>query len=291
MHNLLSFLSKFHYIFLFVVLEVFSLFLLFNFNGFQGSVYFTSANYVTGQVYDYYSRVLAYFSLGSINKELTEKNVRLQAEVNQLSQALYEKTHDRTIRSVTTKAALASVKVMIPAEVVSNSLDKKDNYIVINKGSADGVRQKMGVTGGNGIVGYVYMTTEHYSLVLPVLNSRSSISCRILGRQYFGYLHWEGGDVRTAYVDDIPRHAHFKLGDFIVTSGYSDMFPEGLLVGQVRHVFNSRDGLSYRLQVQLSTDFSRLRDVYVVSKPNISELKFLTDSIQHAQKLGDEEQQ
>lgn len=291
MHNLLSFLSKFHYIFLFIVLEVISLFLLFNFNGFQGSVYFTSANYVAGQVYDSYSQVISYFSLGSVNKELTQRNIQLQAEVNQLSQALYEKTHDKTIRSVTTQEALKGIKVMIPAEVISNSLDRKDNYIIINKGSADGVQAKMGVAGGNGVVGYVYMTTEHYSLVMPVLNYHSSISCRILGRQYFGYLHWDGKDIRTAYVDDIPRHAHFKLGDFVVTSGYSGMFPEGILVGQIRHVFNSKDGLSYRLQVQLSTDFGRIRDVFVVSKPNIGELKFLTDSIQVAQKLGDEEQQ
>lgn len=290
MHNLLSFLSKFHYIFLFIVLEVVSLFLLFNFNGFQGSVYFTSANYVAGQVYDSYSRILSYFSLGEVNKTLTEKNIQLQADVNRLTQILYEKTRDKSIRSLTTRTALQGVK-MIPAEVISNSLDKKDNYLIINKGTADGVQKEMGVTGGNGAVGYVYMTTEHYSLVLPILNSKSSIGCRILGRQYFGYLHWEGGDSRTAFVDDIPRHAHFKLGDFVVTSGYSDMFPEGILVGQIRHVYNSKDGLSYRLQVQLSTDFSRLRDVYVISKPNIGELKFITDSIQHAQKLEDEEQQ
>ena len=290
MHNLLNFFSKFHYIFLFVLLEVVSLFLLFNFNGFQGSVYFTSANYVAGQVNTYYSEMLSFFSLGKVNEELTQRNVALQSEVAQLKNMLFEKTRDPRIRSYSTRNALQGFR-LIPAKVISNSIDRKDNYLIIDKGALDGVKTEMGVTSGNGVAGIVYMTTAHFSLVLPVLNSKSNISCRILGRDYFGYLRWDGGDSRHAWVDEIPRHAHFKLGDFVVTSGYSAVFPEGVLVGQVEHVYNSKDGLSYRLKVRLTTDFSRLRDVCVIESKNNGELKFITDSIQRAQKLEEEEGQ
>jgi rod shape-determining protein MreC len=129
----------------------------------------------------------------------------------------------------------------------------------------------MGVTSGTGIVGTVYLTSAHHSLVIPVLNSRSNISVAIQKRGYFGYLQWSGGDSRTADVNDVPRHAHFRLYDKVVTSGYSSIFPPGLMVGKVLHVYNSDDGMSYRLKVQLSTDFGRLRDVCVIDNAPMEE--------------------
>ena len=159
----------------------------------------------------------------------------------------------------------------IPAKVVSNSVDKYNNLITLDKGSADGVKKDMGVACGNGIVGIVFMTSEHYSIVIPVLNSQSNISCTIKGRGYFGYLHWKGGNASMAYVDDVPRHARFKLYDTIVTSGYSSVFPPGMLVGKILHVYNSSDGLSYRLKIKLSTDFASLRDVCVIDNSVMNE--------------------
>ena len=142
----------------------------------------------------------------------------------------------------------------------------------------------MGVACGNGVVGVVFMTSKHYSVVLPALNSKSNISCAIAGRGYFGYLHWSGGSPRIAYVDDIPRHAKFEVGDTIVTSGYSAVFPPGILVGKVTKFENSDDGLSYRLRVLLSTDFANLRDVCVIDDKAVRErldlLRQANDSIQ-----------
>ena len=114
------------------------------------------------------------------------------------------------------------------------------------------------------IRGIVYLVAEHYSVLIPVLNTKSNISCTIKNRGYFGYLRWKGGPSEYAYMEDVPRHAHFMLGDYVVTSGYSAVFPPGVLVGKVLHVFNSADGLSYRVQLKLSTDFAKLRDVCVI---------------------------
>jgi rod shape-determining protein MreC len=165
---------------------------------------------------------------------------------------------------------------LIPAKVITNSVEKHDNLITINKGQADGVS-------GNGVVGIVYLTSAHYSVVIPVLNSQSNISCVIQGRGYFGYLHWTGGDASQAYVDDVPRHAHFKLYDYVVTSGYSSVFPAGIMVGRIRHVYNSADQMSYRLKIKLSTDFGRLRDVCVIDNRVMNErlqvLRAAQDSI------------
>jgi len=124
---------------------------------------------------------------------------------------------------------------------------------------------------------------HNFSVVIPVLNNHSNISCTIRGRGYFGYLRWTGGDPQIAYVEDIPRHARFALGMSVVTSGYSSIFPPGLMVGKILHVFNSPNGLSYRLQIKLATDFGRLRDVCVVDNSGMEErlemLRTVQDSL------------
>ena len=263
MRNLIEFLARYNHWLLLLVLETVSLVLLFRFNSYQGSVWFTSANSMAGSVLSMSSEVESFFSLGKVNEDLTKGNVYLEQKVRQLEEKLHYSTQASDTMPVATTVALPAVK-LIKAKVVDNSISKIDNYITIDKGSADGVRRDMGVACGTGVVGIVYLVAKHYSVVIPVLNSKSNISCAINGRGYFGYLHWSGGRSDIAYVDDIPRHAHFKLHEKVVTSGYSSVFPPGLMVGEILHVFNSTDGLSYRLQLRLSTDFSRLRDVCVI---------------------------
>lgn len=282
MHNLTEFLAKYKHWFLFVALEVLSMVLLFRFNDYQGSVWFTSANYVTGMAYEATSKVTSYLSMVALNEKLTKRNVELEQQVRELSSKLYDKTKDSIYLQKGQYHFLSKFR-LIQAKVVSNSLDRPDNFITINKGTWDGVRKDMGVACGNGVVGIVYMAGIHYAVVIPVLNSKSNISCSIQGRNYFGYLHWNGGASNMAYLDDVPRHAKFKLGDRIVTSGYSSVFPAGVLVGKIKHVYNSEDGLSYRLAVQLSTDFGNLRDVCVIDDASIREqrqvIKAAQDSI------------
>jgi rod shape-determining protein MreC len=199
------------------------------------------------------------------NEELTLRNFYLERQVAQLRRLYTDATKDTTVAQ-RNELQFPNQFKLIPAKVVSNTVNRPDNLITINKGKVDGVEVDMGVACGNGIVGVVYLVSDHYAVVIPALNAKSSrISCAIRNRDYFGYLHWTGGDPTIAFVEDIPRHAHFKKGEWIVTSGYSSIFPPGILVGKIEKVFNSSDGLSYKLQVRLSTDFSCLRDVVVIS--------------------------
>lgn len=283
MRNLLEFLAKYNHWFLFIALEVIGLILLFQYNSYQRSVWFSSANVVAGKVYEWDAKITSYFSLGTINEQLTQRNVYLEQQVKTLSEKLNAATKDSIAAQLAATQALAEFR-LIPAKVITNSVDKQDNLITIDKGSADGIRKDMGVVSGNGVVGIVYLVSTHYSVIIPVLNSQSNISCTIKNRGYFGYLHWNGGYVHLAYVDDIPRHAHFKIGDYVTTSGYSSVFPEGVMVGQIKYVFNSPDGLSYRLKVKLATDFGNLRDVCVIDNTLLQEridiLRAARDSIQ-----------
>lgn len=270
MRNLLEFLAKYNHWFVFLILEVVSMVLLFQYNSYQGSAWFSSANAVTGKLYEWDANVETFFSLTKVNQELTQRNAYLEQEVQKLSDSLVSVTKDSSIYHRDQFALLRNYR-LIPAKVVANSIDKPGNLMTIDKGSADGIHKDMGVISGTGVVGIVYLVAEHYAIVIPVLNTKSNISCMIQNRGYFGYLRWKGGVSDLAYLEEVPRHAHFKLGDYVVTSGYSAVFPPGVRVGRILHVFNSADGLSYRVQLRLSTDFARLRDVCVIDDTAMQE--------------------
>ena len=271
MRNLLDFLYKYHHWLVFVLLEVVSVVLLFKYNSYQNSVWFTSANAVAGKVYEMESKLTSYMAMAELNEQLTLRNIYQERQLDQLRRLYAEATKDTTAAEREELAFLSNYQ-LIPAKVVENSIHKAENLITIDKGRKDGVEPDMGVACGNGVVGVVYLVSDHYSVVISALNAASSrISCSIRNRGYFGYLHWYGGDPSVAYVEDVPRHAKFNLGEWLVTSGFSSIFPSGVQVGKIEQVYNSSDGLSYKLKVRLSTDFGNLRDVLVISDKSIAE--------------------
>lgn len=272
--NLLDFVSKYSYAFLFVILETLSMILLFRFNSFQGSVWFSAANSMVTGVNGAYTNVIGFFNLQQVNRQLTDQNIALQRETEILRQALNLATKDTTMTEKLMREKLNGY-AMVPATVVSNSSERTNNYLVIDRGETDGIRPEMGVVGGGGVVGIVYLTGPHHSLVIPVTNRKSSISCRVRGQNYFGYLQWDGASMLSAYVDDVPRYARVKVGQAIETSGYSAVFPPGIFVGRVSKISNSADGQSYRLDVTLGTNFANLRDVSVVTTPYKAEIDTL----------------
>lgn len=274
MRNLLNFLLKYNYWFLFILLEVASFVLLFHFNNYQQSVYFSSANGIAGRVYELSGGVTSYFHLKSVNEDLLDRNMMLEQQITNLEGSLLAQQADSATVNSLKKLPHTNYEVF-KARVANNSLNLADNYITLDKGSKDGIREEMGVVDGNGVVGIVYKTSPHFSLVISVLNSKSSISCKIVGSQYFGYLKWEHGDSRFAYLKDLPRHAEFNLGDTVVTSGYSTVFPEGIIVGTVDDMSDSHDGLSYLLKIKLATDFGKISDVRVITKTGQEEQKEL----------------
>jgi rod shape-determining protein MreC len=270
MRNLLAFIAKYNHWFLFVILEVICAVLLFRYNSYQGSVFFSSANVAAGKVYEFDAQAKSFFSLTKVNEQLTQRNLYLEEQVKELNERMVELTNDTNYTKRSQLEMLSSYK-LIPAKVITNSINQRDNLITLDKGSDDGVRVDMGVACGNGVVGIVYMVSKKYCVVIPVLNSHSNISVTVDKRGYFGYLHWLGRRPDKAYVNDIPLHAKVLPGDQVVTSGYSSIFPPGLQVGKVLYVFKSLDGLSLQLQVRLSTDFSTLRDVCIIDDAKMKE--------------------
>lgn len=260
--------------FVFLALEAASLAMLFRFNTYHNSVWTTQTNAVAGRVLEWESEFHSYLQLKEINEQLTYENQVLQYNNQVLRDELAEATHDTSYVESLMQEHLQGMNC-IPARVINNSVRMKDNIITLNKGALDGVHEEMGVVCGTGIVGIVCQVSDHFSLVLPVLNSKSNISCRLRETDYFGSLKWKGGSVLDAYIDDIPRHARFRVGDIVETSGYSSVFPPGIFVGKVSEVLNSPDGLSYELKVRLSCDLAVLRDVNIIDNPYKEELDTL----------------
>ena len=259
---------------IFLLLEVLSGLLLFKYNSYQGSIWFTQANTAAAYVHEWDAKAFAYLRMPAENAELVQRNILLQHETDSLRHLLAEALKDSSATEKKQNTLLQDIK-LIPAHIVDNSVRNRDNLLVINAGSNAGVEPEMGVVSGTGIVGIVSAVTPHYSLVISILNSHSSISCRLRRTDYFGYLKWKGGNTLRAYMEDVPRHAHIKVGDIVETSGFSNVFPAGIFLGKVAKIKNSSDGLAYELEILLGTDMSNLRHVNVISNLNKKELDSL----------------
>lgn len=275
MRPLLAFIIRYSHVLVFLLLEAAALALLFRFNYYQQSVYFTSASGVSGRIHAITGSIRQYFHLTEDNDELLARNLYLEQRVAQLQDFLAQVQGDEAQLLAADSLALGEGGQTYRAGVIKNSINRRDNYITLDRGRRHGLRPEMGVVGASGVVGIVYKVSDSYALVISLLNSKSSISCKISRSDYFGYLQWEGGNPRYAYLRDLPRHADFSIGDTVVTSGYSTVFPPGIMVGTIDDISDSNDGLSYLLRVKLSTDFGRLGHVRVIDRPGQAEQQAL----------------
>lgn len=274
MHDFIERITAYVHWALFLFLEVLSGFLLFQYNHYQGSVWFTQANTVAAIVHEWEAKALSYLRMPAENAALVRQNIALQQQLDVLRHRLADAKADTSLTQKTLESLLENT-TLIPAQIVDNSVRKRDNMLVINAGSNDGVAPEMGVISGTGVVGIVSAVTPHHALVMSILHSKSSISCRLRGTEYFGYLKWKGGKPLKAYLDDVPRHAHIKKGDAVETSGFSSVFPAGIFLGKVAEIKNSSDGLAYELEILLSTDLANIRHVNVIADQSKEELDSL----------------
>lgn len=286
MRNLINFLLKNSSWFVFIFLEIICFYFIFSTNSFQRSVYFNSSNEITGRVYAITGGVLSYFGLRTENEDLLRRNTELQSQISELKEYIYKLEND----SMKTDAFLADSlgrkhlpQQYILARVESNSISQIYNFMIINKGTNDGVKTDMGVASQNGIVGVVRDVTSNYAVVQPVLNPNSRFSCKILNSTTAGTLVWDGGDSRYASLTEYPKYEKVEVGDTIVTSGFSDIFPEGIFVGIVEDFKSESNDNFYALKVKLSTDFGALKNVFLLNIKD-DERKELEEKIKNAKK-------
>lgn len=259
MRNLLLFLKKTATFFEFLLLEIVAFLLIMQNDGYQSNVILSSCNSFVAGTYRIIDTVKDYFFLSRENRLLVEENTALQERVVMLETALSKYSQTDSL------AVDGQEYEFFSAKTVYNTVDNIQNHLVIDKGMVDGVRAEMGVIDGNGVVGIIKTVSNHFAMVIPIINVQSHLSCRIGHNGSFGSLVWDASDSRYALLEEIPRHVAIACGDSVFTSGLSAVFPEGFLVGVIEDFDLSANAANYVIQVRLACDFRSVNYVKVVS--------------------------
>jgi len=255
MRNLLRLIIRYHNVILFIILEVIAFMLLANFSSYQRAQIFRLKHALIGNIEERYENFSVYFSLAEENKSLAEENTYLY---NQLPASYYNPFSTGFSDTSSDKRY-----VFMGAKVINNSTNKQFNFIILDKGNKHGIEPNMAVICSNGLVGMVKETTENFSSVISLLNREFYPNAMIKRNGYFGYIEWTGRHFKKVILNEIPLHVDVRVGDTIITSGYSSIFPKGILIGTVEK-FEPEEGIFYRITVDLSTDFKRLSNVTVI---------------------------
>lgn len=283
MRNLIAFLVRNSSWFVFIILEGICVFLLYQNNSYQRSIFFNAFNEISGRVYYVSGSIKTFLNLQTTNEELVLQNGKLEQQVLALENILRKKAQDSAKVNAFLKDSLHQEIAydFVVAHVENNSVSQINNYIVVNKGSRDGVKPEMGVVSTTGIVGIVRSVSTNFSLILPVLNPKFRQSCKVKNTNSFGTLSWDGKDSRYAILDELPRHQIVKKGDTIITSGFSSIFPEGVLVGTVEGFNKKTDDNFYNLKVKLFTNFYNLSFVRIIKNELTNERQALETEVQN----------
>ena len=268
MLRILQFLYSLRSFLLFVLLEVVAIWLLVANNSPQGAAFFNSSNAVVGSVLETRSDIADFFSLAQANEALVVENARLLEQLKILSS-------DPDSTAISLDSALATNYEFIGARVISNSLRYAQNHLTINKGKNQGVKPGMGIFNESGVVGRVKSVSNNYAVGISLLNTGLLVSSKIKTNEVFGSINWDGKDSKKAKMLYVPRHVKAEAGDTVVTSGFNAVFPKGIKIGVISAVSQSQDPNYLDIDIELTTDFSKISYVYLVENNQIEELDSL----------------
>ncbi|MEB2776194.1 rod shape-determining protein MreC [Algoriphagus sp. D3-2-R+10] len=268
MLRILQFLYSLRSFLLFVLLEVVAIGLIVSNNSPQGAAFFNSSNALTGSVLKTRSDVVDFFSLAEDNEALLSQNAGLLEQL---------KTMNAIPDSMTIEldSAMENQFNFRGARIISNSLRFSENHITLNKGSKNGVKPGMGVFNEQGVIGRVKAVSKNYSVAFSLLNTQLTISSKIKTNDSFGSIKWDGKDSKKTKLLYVPRHVTASPGDTVVTTGYSAVFPEGIIVGIIESVDQGEDPNYLDIVLNLSVDFSKAHYVYLVENTQLEELDSL----------------
>ena len=274
MKNLINFLIQYSVVFLFLLLEIISFTLIVKNQDYQKSVFLSSSNSMVSGMYEWSNSVVEFFKLRAANDNLSEENTSLKNQIINLQNKLSTLKPEAT-DSVHFRVSPEMEYQFISAKVINCSTNKLQNYITLNKGAIDGIKMDMGVISDEGVVGIVKTVSQRFSVVIPILNPKIEISCKFKRSNYTGGLLWSGEDYRYANLTDIARHVELTLGDTIITSSFTNSFPEGIPVGTIEDFKIKESDAYYKIKVKLAVNFRTLSHVKVINYMNYQEQKVL----------------
>ncbi|WP_298221271.1 rod shape-determining protein MreC [Flavobacterium sp.] len=264
MQQIFIFIFKNSYRLLFLLLLVVSLVFTVQSHSYHRSKVISSANFLSGGVYEQVNSVSEYLSLKKQNDELALENARLKSIIFNTKDSVPQPKLD----------SLKGVKPndIIVSKVIHNSYTVYENYLTINSGSAAGVQPDMGVINSSGIIGIVDKTSKNYATVISILNVKSAINAKIKKSNHFGSLVWDGKSTGFVQLIDVPRLASVRKGDTIVTGAQSSIFPENIGIGTINNIFIDNKTNYYTLNVKLFNDMTNLGHVYIIKSKQREEI-------------------
>ncbi len=269
MQPLFRFFIKYYNTFLFLLLEVIAFILIVNTNYYQQSVYITASNSISGKVYTAWSNFTDYLSLKTTNKILAEENAKLL----NLQKNSYIKTDNKVF--VINDTLYRQQYTYVSAKVIANTVNRANNYLTLNKGLKHGIKKNMGVISSQGIVGIIKDVSDNFCTIYSVLHSKSKISAKLKKGNNVGTVMWNGNDYRVVTMKDVPTHVKLMIGDTVISSGYSLMFPEGIPIGSVYSYGINKGKDFYEIKVRLFNDFNNIQYVYIINNLMKDELNDL----------------
>jgi len=273
MRNLLNFLLKYNNLIVFLILEGLAFYWLASGNSYHNSRMVKGTQGVTRRMEERISNMRSFLNLREENEKLASENIVLRNSLEQLSGLA-----NPGFIAVNDTQYIQQYQ-FTSARVINNSVNKQKNFFTINKGNRQGIKVDMAVTTGNNVAGVVVGCSENFSIAISLLNLDFRLSARIRSNGYFGSLSWDGRNYRHAVLNEIPQHINVVIGDTIETTGYSAIFPEGMLVGTVSDLKKSGSDF-YKITIELFTDFRNLEYVDVIGNLKRTEQLELENQLQ-----------
>ncbi len=258
MRNLVEFIAKNYYFFLFLLLETFCIYILVQNNKFQRASFVNSSSQISASILSTSENIQHYFYLKNENERLAKENAELRSH-DLLSFSVLV-NGEYTVNDTVKKQKYTYTH----AKVVNNSTNRRNNFLTLDKGSKHGVSNTMGVMTSDGVVGIVENVSENFCTVKSLLHSNTIINSKLKKDGSFGPLNWNGESFEFATLNDIPTHVRLLKGDTVVTSQYTNFFPENILIGTVESYYRESTKPFYTVKVKLATDFKKLSHVYIV---------------------------
>lgn len=274
MRNLFQLIYKYYVSLITLLLLILSFSLLVSHNRYHRAVALGSSNELIGNIYEQRSEISEYLKLRNINDSLARANTLMR---NERSENFIQVNDEMIIINDT---LMQRMYRYLPAKVINNSVHRQKNYITIDRGARHGIEKDMGVVQGNNLVGIVKEVSENFSVVIPILNNSFKASVRLKGSREIGLLRWDGKNPRYAIIEDIPKHTLVELGDSVITTGFSNYFPEGIITGTVSdHGVIEGDNF-HNITIRLSCSFAGLDYVEVVENMRKEEMENLLGKVE-----------
>jgi rod shape-determining protein MreC len=264
MRSLLNFLARYNNLIIFLILEGMSIYFIATRNTYHNTRILFAVRNLTYGIEEKMNNTRTYLNLREINKSLASENVALKNSLERLVRG------ENSLFFSVSDSVYKQQYVHTTAEVIDNSVNKQKNFFTINKGELQGVKVNMAVNSGNGVAGVIVGCSDNFSIAMSLLNLDFKLSVRIKSNGYFGSLSWDGRDERQAVLSEIPQHVSVSVGDTVETTGFSAVFPEGVLVGTVKD-FEKIGGDFYKINISLVTDFKKMHFVDVIGNMKKSE--------------------